>query len=89
MPPEGHDFSEAVVDTQLSLSIEEALIREQILRNLKDDDEVLTTSNLKLMTLSLFPRKLFEWLQKGVSTKDYFSVCWKDPFTVQCRDCGG
>ena len=35
VPPEGHDFSEAVVDTQLSLSIEEALIREQILRNLK------------------------------------------------------
>ena len=47
------------------------------------------TSNWKLMALSLFPRKLFEWLQKGVSTKDYFSVCWRDPFTVQCRDCGG
>ena len=35
VPPEGHDFSEAVVDTQLSLSIEEALIREQIFRNIK------------------------------------------------------
>ena len=32
------------------------------------------TSNWKLMALSLFPRKLFEWLQKGVPTTPKLAI---------------